>query len=545
MDSLDPRLRAEQAQAQAAPAATTSYPSPLQAANRAHQTDTGSNTLSPGQYPPHPDAHQPPYSQHTSYDPINDVNTASHGTPDSGGQEAGQDGQKRPRACEACRGLKVRCEFDGSIPDGPCKRCARAHRNCVITQPSRKRQKKTDGRVAELEKKIDALTASLNASKTTPPSYGPGTGSRQPAGQGSSAYTSHAIFDPQHDTRLLSGDWERPPPRPAEVAPMISQSSTTMSGQKRRNEDGPVTYAFGSTSKPATSEALDTSEDPKLRQSSDREVATILVKNAISPQAAETMFRRYTEQMAPLMPAVVFPPDITWSDASRAKPVLFLAILSAASGSVDPELQKAITKDLMQLYATRIMINGEKTLELIQALLVSTIWYYPPEHFEELKFYQFIHTAAIMAIDINISRKNKDPKARVNSSGFFAGTFGRQNTHPDPESIEARRAWMGCYYLCCNAAMGLRRQNLVRWSPYLEDCLQVLETTPGAPTDIVWCQWIRSQHIAEEVGYSFSMDDPFAIVSISDLKVAHALKGFERDIEMWSQRTPKECRSSE
>ena len=73
---------------------------------------------------------------------------------------------KRPRACEACRGLKVKCEFEPAHPDGPCKRCTKAHRQCLITAPSRKRQKKTDSRVAELEKKIDALTQTLQATRS-------------------------------------------------------------------------------------------------------------------------------------------------------------------------------------------------------------------------------------------------------------------------------------------------------------------------------------------------------------------------------------------
>ncbi|KAK2827846.1 hypothetical protein FQN49_007285, partial [Arthroderma sp. PD_2] len=72
---------------------------------------------------------------------------------------------KRPRACEACRQLKVRCDPDPDNPDGSCKRCAKANRRCVVTVPTRKRQKKGDSRVAELEKKIDALTASLQASR--------------------------------------------------------------------------------------------------------------------------------------------------------------------------------------------------------------------------------------------------------------------------------------------------------------------------------------------------------------------------------------------
>lgn len=72
---------------------------------------------------------------------------------------------KRPRACDACRQLKVRCEPDDKNPPGSCKRCAKANRKCVVTPPTRKRQKKTDSRVSELEKKIDALTASLQASR--------------------------------------------------------------------------------------------------------------------------------------------------------------------------------------------------------------------------------------------------------------------------------------------------------------------------------------------------------------------------------------------
>ncbi|KAB8302865.1 hypothetical protein EYC80_006198 [Monilinia laxa] len=91
-------------------------------------------------------------------------------TPDDGGTMFGESSTdaKRPRACEACRGLKVKCEPDMNNFDGPCKRCAKASRHCVVTVPSRKRQKKADSRVAELEKKIDALTATLQATKPWP-----------------------------------------------------------------------------------------------------------------------------------------------------------------------------------------------------------------------------------------------------------------------------------------------------------------------------------------------------------------------------------------
>lgn len=54
----------------------------------------------------------------------------------------------------------MKCIIDPSSGQ-PCKRCSKAGRQCIVTPPTRKRQKKADSRVAELERKIDALTATL------------------------------------------------------------------------------------------------------------------------------------------------------------------------------------------------------------------------------------------------------------------------------------------------------------------------------------------------------------------------------------------------
>ena len=76
------------------------------------------------------------------------------------------------------------------------------------------------------------------------------------------------------------------------------------------------------------------------------------------------------------------------------------------------------------------------------------------------------------------------------------------------------------------------------------DCVEVLENSKeAAVSDKSLCQWVRSQHIAEEIGTQFSMDDPAAKVSIADAKVQYALKGFERDLEKWSSQIPPEASS--
>ena len=78
----------------------------------------------------------------------------------------------------------------------------------------------------------------------------------------------------------------------------------------------------------------------------------------------------------------------------------------------------------------------------------------------------------------------------------------------------------------------------------MDNCLEFFDTSPDAtPSDKLLCEWVRNQHIAEEVGAQFAMDDPTAVVSIADSKVQFALKGFERDLEKWKSHLPDEARS--
>jgi hypothetical protein len=106
--------------------------------------------------------------------------------------------------------------------------------------------------------------------------------------------------------------------------------------------------------------------------------------------------------MCPHLPGVVI--HVTAADLRASKPILFLAVLAAGSSEM-ANLQRVLTKELMQEFADRVIVRGNKSLELVQALQVAVIWHWPPERFEELKFYQLVHVAAVMAIEIGLGRK--------------------------------------------------------------------------------------------------------------------------------------------
>ena len=81
-----------------------------------------------------------------------------------GVSESGTADRMAPGACEACA-RKIRCLRDLSFSDVSCKPCVFANRACVYPGPSpKKRRKRTETRVTELEKTVNALSTALHGS---------------------------------------------------------------------------------------------------------------------------------------------------------------------------------------------------------------------------------------------------------------------------------------------------------------------------------------------------------------------------------------------
>lgn len=250
----------------------------------------------------------------------------------------------------------------------------------------------------------------------------------------------------------------------------------------------------------------------------------IVDRGLITMEQAAGLFNKYKEHMVRHLPAVVFPHSATVMELRKTKPTLFLAIMAAATGE-NHSLQRVLQKELMQLFAEKVIVTGEKNLELVQAIHVAVIWYWPPEHFEELKFYQLIHIAAVMAIDIGLGRKNTSKRGPP--------PF-RRNPPPDSSSIECRRTWLTCFFLALNTSMSLHRPNLIRWTPFMTESLEILESSPdAAPTDKYFSHLVWTHRLAEEVGEQFSLDDPSTLVNITDARTQYALRALERDLDKY------------
>jgi hypothetical protein len=486
---IDPRLRrdvlAQQSHYSAPPPISHGIMNPLRppldpvhpssTSNPSHSTTLQVPDDSPGQ------GQSQPYYDLASVDPSN---ASEHAVDAAAGHDP-----KRPRACEACRGLKVRCQPDENNYDGPCKRCAKAGRNCIVTVPSRKRQKKTDSRVAELEKKIDALTASLQARRSE------GRGDPESEEEASNLTADHRPYstnmaDAQRTDRepakrsstngqdqSFCRDKTRSSVASANDSPITYRSSLSqISGVKRRHSDNEgIAQTYGTSSStgvnsPATRPSPKDgppsiypflmpknsrappppTPEPTTVQlaSAHHDYTDVIDRGLLSSETANIIFDKYSKEMSQHMPIVVFPEGTTAGEIRKTQPTLFLAILSVGSGAFFPDLQRLLTREIMKIFADRIVCSGEKNLELVQALSVAVMWYWPPEHFEELNFYQLSNIAMTMAVDLGLYRKPvKNRQNLVHPAGTWRDKL-KGAMLPDSGTVEARRTWISIYFIC-------------------------------------------------------------------------------------------------
>jgi hypothetical protein len=82
----------------------------------------------------------------------------------------------------------------------------------------------------------------------------------------------------------------------------------------------------------------------------------------------------FRTDMTPHFPFVVIPPGTTAAQLHHQKPFLYSAIMmSVAFRNVSKQM--AMAKDIMTDLSIRLLQNGEKSMDLLQGLLVYSAWY--------------------------------------------------------------------------------------------------------------------------------------------------------------------------
>ena len=288
---------------------------------------------------------------------------------------------KPHKACDACRLLKIRCALHDS-GGANCSRCTRLGIQCVFSPRVRKKQRKrTDARVAVLERELQSLRSSL-----------PGPTRSLDSGK-EHTFSSAPDHSYKRDNALLL------PAKSAKPTSTINQ---------------PTTGSFDN----ASSEGfVDPSQEPSHEQ-------------------AFQLIRIYMTHCAPLYPVVYIKPQTSACQLQLSQPLLYKAILGAASLKSNPQGAVKLQAEMLDAYSKSTLSDDLDLLDLIQAILVSLTWYLPTNtSSHKRKVYELAHLAISTAVEIGLDSQS-DSMADEEVSEEALGS-----------KLAKMRAFIGCYML--------------------------------------------------------------------------------------------------
>lgn len=259
-------------------------------------------------------------------------------------------------------------------------------------------------------------------------------------------------------------------------------------------------------------------------------VEDVIDRGILSLEDAEQLVAYFIHELASFFPLVVLPLNTTAAQLRQTKPVLFLSVIAATSISVDAGLAAVLNREMVRLYSERFFIEGEKSLELVQALLLMIIFYFPPASPLKLQFYQYTHIASTMALEIGLANKRRVSRKSDRKS--------RHEPH-DELLAEQARAVLGCYHLGSTVAMKTRRPNLLQFNDWMAECVRHLEHSPHR-TDQHLAVWFELQRITDEAMSSFGLDDTSATSPLTESRVQAVLRWFDKRMDTWKKNTPSD-----
>ncbi|KIX99030.1 uncharacterized protein Z520_05491 [Fonsecaea multimorphosa CBS 102226] len=351
------------------------------------------------------------------------------------------------RACKPCRDLKVRCR-PCAERDDICQKCQRSGAKCIFEEPRPRKKRETtagsdshhDAIVTALAAQVSELTSKLERSQ-----------------QGRSSDLGHDLNGSDSAT-----------------IPMLESASHVPSSRSAKPSDARL--------------AFNGPDEPVLNR--------LLRSGLLTIDAASGYLSKYG-QMCPYSPFAIISPDSTIQSLSQDHPFFLHAILCVSSGS-DRPLQKLLEQDFHERLLRTTTIEGEKSIDLLQAFVVYLAWY----HFFYIpmkqQFNQMLQIAISMCVDMGLDHGPSEAAARkigLQLDHHYSVGGARNDRF---FSKAARRAYIGCYYLSATSAWIWRKPNNVPFSSYMLECAQSLADNPEYDTDVLILPLLRMQVLGDE-----------------------------------------------
>ncbi|KAJ4389579.1 hypothetical protein N0V93_007050 [Gnomoniopsis smithogilvyi] len=384
-------------------------------------------------------------------------------------------------ACTNCARAKCKCIYAGGQAGAICERCLRLSKTCQPSVPNRKRnpRKAPGSRTAHLEEKLDDLVSLIRSQANI----------KQPG-------DNDAVITQFANSASPAGPATGPSTMASSEPSPTTASTAPFSGEGSRTE--------------ATSpENGNTSSDYYY---------------PIADDIAEENLALFRRDMILFCPMVYIPPGMTSKELRRVRPCLWLSIMACTTRSM--RQSHDIGDKLRQYISDRLVVGFERSVDFLQSLLVFMQW--PHCHRNGAPFLSlWTNIGVALAQDLGLSVV-KGETAFAYIKKFWApkqqckGDRHHPRLHSQEHTMEDRRTILSLYMWTSMLSQLVRKDNSLRWTPFMEESLRMLVERPEWEGDMILATQLRCTLVAQQ---------------ITDIYLQQALLGQEMRIPMYFQQS--------
>ncbi|KAL5113850.1 hypothetical protein ACEQ8H_008270 [Pleosporales sp. CAS-2024a] len=210
-------------------------------------------------------------------------------------------------------------------------------------------------------------------------------------------------------------------------------------------------------------------------------------------------------RMLEFFPFVTLPKEYSCQDLVQHRPLLLFGVLTAASYE-SSSLQQTLSREFRKVAMVKIL-NGEKSLDLLQGLLVFIAWHHHYMDTQAVSVPMLLQLCVGIATDLGLDRLSSAPV--------------RSPLHRDEDSRdrEAKRAYLGCYYLASNVGLvEAGRSRSISYSTTLRSYASDLASAWEQKSDTVLPIFVDVCQFMEDVEETFHGRSEQALVARSQVK---------------------------
>ncbi|KAJ4986664.1 hypothetical protein SVAN01_07850 [Stagonosporopsis vannaccii] len=273
---------------------------------------------------------------------------------------------------------------------------------------------------------------------------------------------------------------------------------------------------------------------PASLQENYEEAVLSFLDNRIPSSKQQELLYFYANNAGAAWPVVRLSVNL---DEIRARsPILLLSVIvysvTQQTQGIELEVHDELVREAMYILGNELIGRGQRSLELVQALLVASFWSKTSRKGQQISCYQLIQLATDMAIDLGIA----GPSLQPSPPAYFS-------MHDDPTSLDARRTWLACFVALATSSISTRRTIAVSWDAHHQECLLDLETR-GDASDILLCQIVRIMQLIDEISTLLYLCQSAVFLNGNDYDTLDAVQTLKAKLDYWAARIPPSLTTS-